>query len=53
MLGTILYFVSKRKMWIAVLVALGAALASRLVFEVWLGTALPTGQHRFLAGLGL
>ncbi len=53
-LGTILYFVSKRKLWIAVLVAVGAALASRLVFEVWLGTALPTASLiDFLAGLGL
>lgn len=53
MLGTILHFVSKRKLWIAVLVAVGAALASRLVFEVWLGTALPTASIDFLAGLGL
>lgn len=52
-LGTILYFVSKRKLWISVAVALGAALASRLVFEVWLGTALPTASIEFLAGLGL
>lgn len=52
-LGTILYFVSKRKLWISVLVAVGAALASRLVFEVWLGTALPTASLDFLAGLGL
>ncbi|CAN7549086.1 tripartite tricarboxylate transporter TctB family protein [Arthrobacter sp. LjRoot14] len=52
-LGTILYFVSKRKLWISVAVALGAALASRLVFEVWLGTALPTASFEFLAGLGL
>ncbi len=43
-LGTILYFVSKRKLWISVVVAAGAAFASRLVFEVWLGTALPHGQ---------
>lgn len=53
MLGTILYFVSKRKLWMAVVVAIGAALASRLVFEVWLGTALPTASIEFLAGLGL
>ena len=53
MLGTILYFVSKRKLWMAVVVAIGAALASRLVFEVWLGTALPTASIDFLAGLGL
>lgn len=52
-LGTILYFVSKRKLWISVTVAIGAALASRLVFEVWLGTALPTASIEFLAGLGL
>jgi hypothetical protein len=52
-LGTILYFVSKRKLWISVAVAIGAALASRLVFEVWLGTALPTASIEFLAGLGL
>ncbi|WP_185751209.1 tripartite tricarboxylate transporter TctB family protein [Arthrobacter sp. 31Y] len=53
MLGTILFFVSKRKLWLAAVVALGAALASRLVFEVWLGTALPTASIEFLAGLGL
>jgi Tripartite tricarboxylate transporter TctB family len=53
MLGTILHIVSKRKLWIAVLVAIGAACASRLVFEVWLGTALPTANIEFLAGLGL
>ena len=53
MLGTILFFVSKRKLWMAVLVAVGAALASRLVFEVWLGTALPTASIEFLSGLGL
>ena len=52
-LGTILYFVSKRKLWISVLVAVGAALASRLIFEVWLGTALPTASLDLLAGLGL
>ncbi|KUM36362.1 tripartite tricarboxylate transporter TctB family protein [Arthrobacter sp. EpRS71] len=53
MLGTILFFVSKRKLWISALVAVGSALASRLVFEVWLGTALPTASIDFLAGLGL
>lgn len=53
MLGTILFFVSKRKLWMAALVAVGSALASRLVFEVWLGTALPTASIDFLAGLGL
>ncbi|MGO4193599.1 tripartite tricarboxylate transporter TctB family protein [Arthrobacter sp. YAF17] len=52
-LGTILHFVSKRKLWISAAVAVGAALASRLVFEVWLGTALPTASLDFLAGLGL
>lgn len=53
MLGTILHFVSRRKLWLAATVALGSALASRLVFEVWLGTALPTASLDFLAGLGL
>lgn len=53
MLGTILFLVSKRKLWISALVAVGSALASRLVFEVWLGTALPTASIDFLAGLGL
>ena len=53
MLAAILHFVSKRKLWLAVLAAVGAALASRLVFEVWLGTALPTASIEFLAGLGL
>ncbi|MFJ4029533.1 tripartite tricarboxylate transporter TctB family protein [Paenarthrobacter sp. NPDC089989] len=53
MLGAILFFVSKRKLWLAAVVALGSALASRLVFEVWLGTALPTASIDFLTGLGL
>jgi len=53
MLGGILFLVSKRRLWMAALVAVAAALASRLVFEVWLGTALPTASIDFLAGLGL
>jgi len=53
MLGTVLFFVSKRPWWLALVVALGAALASRLVFEVWLGTALPTSSIDLLALLGV
>jgi len=53
MLATVLFFVSKRPWWLALLVALGSALASRLVFEVWLGTALPTSSIDLLALLGV
>jgi hypothetical protein len=53
MLAAVLHLVSKRPWWLALVVGVGAALASRLVFEVWLGTALPVSSIGFLAGLGL
>jgi Tripartite tricarboxylate transporter TctB family len=53
MLAVVLFFVSKRPWWLALVVGVGAALASRLVFEVWLGTALPASSIGLLAGLGL
>ena len=53
MLAVVLFFVSKRPWWLALVVGVGAALASRLVFEVWLGTALPVSSIGFLADLGL
>ncbi len=53
MLAVVLFFVSKRPWWLALVVGVGAALASRLVFEVWLGTALPVSSIGFLAQLGL
>ncbi|MCU1404062.1 MAG: hypothetical protein JWQ43_365 [Glaciihabitans sp.] len=52
-LAITLFFVSRRKLWISAAVALGAALGSRVVFEVWLGVVLPTSSLGFLAGLGL
>lgn len=52
-LGLVLRLVSKRKMWIAAVVAVGASLISRFVFEVLLGTALPNSSIDFLSGLGL
>ncbi len=53
MLAAVLHLVSKRPWWLALVVGVGAALASRLVFEVWLGTALPVSSIGFLAELGL
>lgn len=52
-LVTVLFLVSKRRLLVAAAVGIGASLASRLVFEVWLGTALPTSSIDFLAGLGM
>lgn len=52
-LGIVLYFVSKRPLWLSAVVAAGAALGSRLIFEVWLGTSLPTSSIDLLAGWGL
>lgn len=52
-LGIVLFFVSKRPLWLSLVVAAGAALGSRLIFEVWLGTSLPTSSIDFLAGWGL
>jgi hypothetical protein len=53
MLAVVLFFVSKRKWWLSLAVGLAAALLSRLVFEVWLGTVLPTSSIDFLAMIGV
>jgi hypothetical protein len=53
MLAVVLFFVSKRPWWLALVVGIGAAFASRLVFESWLGTELPASSIDFLATLGL
>ncbi|MGH3640781.1 MAG: tripartite tricarboxylate transporter TctB family protein [Mycobacterium sp.] len=53
MLAVVLFFVSKRPWWLALVVGIGAALVSRLVFESWLGTELPASSIDFLATLGL
>lgn len=53
MLTTVLLFVSKRPWWLAVIIGVGAAIASRLVFEGWLGTELPSSSLEFIARLGL
>lgn len=53
MLAVVLLFVSRRPWWLALLVGIGAAVASRLVFEGWLDTALPFSSIGFLARLGL
>jgi hypothetical protein len=41
LLCVILIVLARRRAWLAVLVAIAVSLASRLVFEVWLGTSLP------------
>ena len=53
MLAVVLFFVSKRPWWLALVVGVGAAVASRLVFEGWLGTELPASSIDVLAALGL
>ncbi|MET0896396.1 MAG: tripartite tricarboxylate transporter TctB family protein [Mycobacterium sp.] len=53
MLATVLFFVSKRPWWLALIIGVGAAVASRLVFEGWLGTELPASSIEIIAGLGL
>lgn len=53
MLAVVLFFVSKRPWWLALLVGVGAAVVSRLVFESWLGTELPASSIDFIATLGL
>jgi len=53
MLATVLFFVSKRPWWLALIIGVGAAVASRLVFEGWLGTELPSSAIEFIARLGL
>lgn len=53
MLFAVMTLVSERKWWIALIVAVGAAFASRLVFETLLGTALPHPAIEFLRVVGL
>lgn len=53
MLAVVLFFVSKRPWWLALVVGITAAVASRLVFEGWLGTALPVSSIELIARLGL
>lgn len=53
LLTAVLVLVGGRKLWIAALVAIATTGASRLVFEVWLNTALPHSTLVPLAWLGL
>lgn len=53
LLLVLLVGVSRRRPWVAVVVAVVATAAARLVFETWLGTALPTSQIPLLATWGL
>ncbi|MCZ4518120.1 tripartite tricarboxylate transporter TctB family protein [Rhodococcus ruber] len=53
MLAVVLTFVGKRTPVVAVGVAVATTLATRLVFDVWLGTALPASSIPFLADWGL
>lgn len=53
MLAVVLFFVSRRPWWLALILGVAAAVASRLVFEGWMGTALPISTVEFIARLGL
>jgi hypothetical protein len=53
MLFAVMTLVSERKWWVALLVAVGSALASRFVFETLLGTALPHAAWTLLRSVGL
>ncbi|PPF83789.1 hypothetical protein C5E07_09865 [Pseudoclavibacter sp. RFBJ3] len=53
MLTTVLIFVGGRRWWISLLVALVVTGLSRLVFEVWLNTALPHASIAPLSWIGL
>ncbi|CAN5438614.1 hypothetical protein BH10ACT9_BH10ACT9_47020 [soil metagenome] len=53
MLATVLFFVSKRPWWLSLVIGIGAAVVSRLVFEDWLGTELPSSTIELIARLGL
>lgn len=53
MLAVVLFFVSRRPWWLALVLGVAAAVASRLVFEGWLGTALPISTIEFIARLGM
>lgn len=53
LLLVLLIGVSRRRAVPAVAIAVLATLGARLVFEVWLGTALPTSDLPLLSNLGL
>ena len=53
LLTVILHLLSRRRLWIALAVSLAITLASRLVFEIWLGTALPHSGLFPLTVLGI
>ena len=53
LLCVILIVLARRRIWLAILVAVAVSLASRLVFEVWLGTSLPHSIIPVLSGLGI
>lgn len=53
MLFGVMTLVSERRWWIALIVALGSAIASRFVFETLLGTALPHAGIDFFRVIGL
>ena len=53
LLTAILHLLSRRRLWIALSVSLAVTLASRLVFETWLGTALPHSGLFPLTVLGI
>lgn len=53
MLFAVMTLVSSRKWWIALIVAVVAALASRFVFETLLGTALPHPALEIFRTIGL
>jgi hypothetical protein len=53
MLTAVLFLVSRRPLWLAAVIGVGAAVLSRLVFEGWLGTELPSSAIEFIARLGL
>ncbi|PZU37567.1 MAG: hypothetical protein DI573_11335 [Microbacterium sp.] len=52
MLFAVMTLVSERRWWIALIVGLGAAIASRFVFETLLGTALPHAGFELLRMVG-
>lgn len=53
LLFVVLKFVSERRWWLAAIIAIGAALLSRLVFQVWLGTYLPSSSILWLHMIGI
>jgi hypothetical protein len=53
LLCVILIVLARRRVWLAILVAVAVSLISRLVFEVWLGTSLPHSMIPVLSWLGI